>query len=254
MSIAVQAKASACFRNISISPDVYSADKFPPIEMVGWVAIMWCLKDLLLCWSALDFFSSQADRSFEIWCLEMTPSSRVGSYGSSILRHSCRVSFLVVTIAIPLVVGNFIIVWIVEAIAPKLLRPVWSRISGRLGCRVPWMAPNVEVNLCGLLELDKSDLSGDKDQVQLELITPDLICPLTYQLLHSSSGDSGPELSFDKSASPEWETIPHHEVTKILPDKFVRSATPVFSVPPIVSEALDQAYVDHGTDGSPPIV
>ncbi|GKG18905.1 hypothetical protein Tco_0376004, partial [Tanacetum coccineum] len=37
----------------------------------------------------------------------------------------------------------------------------------RLGCRVLWMAPNVEVNLRGLLELDKSDLSGDKDQVQL---------------------------------------------------------------------------------------
>ncbi|GJW33794.1 hypothetical protein Tco_0053826 [Tanacetum coccineum] len=37
----------------------------------------------------------------------------------------------------------------------------------------------------------------------MKLITPDLICPLTYQLLRNSSGDSGPELSFDKSASPE---------------------------------------------------
>ncbi|GJW54629.1 hypothetical protein Tco_0098714 [Tanacetum coccineum] len=36
-----------------------------------------------------------------------------------------------------------------------------------------------------------------------ELISPDLICPLTYQLLRNSSGDSGPDLSFDKSASPE---------------------------------------------------
>ncbi|GJV51128.1 hypothetical protein Tco_1446869 [Tanacetum coccineum] len=36
-----------------------------------------------------------------------------------------------------------------------------------------------------------------------ELITPDLICPSTYQLLRNSSGDSGPDLSFDKSASPE---------------------------------------------------
>nr|GEX98790.1 hypothetical protein [Tanacetum cinerariifolium] len=34
-----------------------------------------------------------------------------------------------------------------------------------------------------------------------ELITLDLICPLTYQLLWNSSGDSGPDLSFDKSAS-----------------------------------------------------
>ncbi|GKF87833.1 hypothetical protein Tco_0258710, partial [Tanacetum coccineum] len=44
------------------------------------------------------------------------------------------------------------------------------------------------------------------------------------------------------------------EVTKILPDKLVRSATPVFSAPPIVSEALDQAPVNHVTDGSPPDV
>ncbi|GJW24253.1 hypothetical protein Tco_0038064 [Tanacetum coccineum] len=36
-----------------------------------------------------------------------------------------------------------------------------------------------------------------------ELITPDLICPSTYQLLQNSGGDSGPDLSFDKSASPE---------------------------------------------------
>ncbi|GJS88542.1 hypothetical protein Tco_0771178 [Tanacetum coccineum] len=36
-------------------------------------------------------------------------------------------------------------------------------ILGRLGCRVPRMAPNVEVNLRGLLELDKSDLSVNKD-------------------------------------------------------------------------------------------
>ncbi|GJY99852.1 hypothetical protein Tco_0517282 [Tanacetum coccineum] len=36
-----------------------------------------------------------------------------------------------------------------------------------------------------------------------ELITPDLTYPSTYQLLRSSGGDSGPDLSFDKSASPE---------------------------------------------------
>ncbi|GKB69326.1 hypothetical protein Tco_0930738, partial [Tanacetum coccineum] len=108
----------------------------------------------------------------------------------------------------------------------------------------------VEVNLRGLLELDKSDISA-WDQLQrkskyndceinaenvkygserccvpswgnepslytiwdslqdiivgalswTKLITLDLICPSTYQLLWNSSGDSGPDLSFDKSAS-----------------------------------------------------
>ncbi|GJV65311.1 hypothetical protein Tco_1476139 [Tanacetum coccineum] len=37
----------------------------------------------------------------------------------------------------------------------------------------------------------------------MELITPNLACPSTHQLLQNSSGDSGPDLSFDKSASPE---------------------------------------------------
>ncbi|GKA52832.1 retrovirus-related pol polyprotein from transposon TNT 1-94 [Tanacetum coccineum] len=36
-----------------------------------------------------------------------------------------------------------------------------------------------------------------------ELLTPNLICPSTYQLLQNSSGDSGPDFSFDKSASLE---------------------------------------------------
>ncbi|GJV13872.1 hypothetical protein Tco_1355413 [Tanacetum coccineum] len=36
-----------------------------------------------------------------------------------------------------------------------------------------------------------------------ELITLNPICPSTHQLLQSSGGDSGPDLSFDKSASPE---------------------------------------------------
>ncbi|GJZ33521.1 hypothetical protein Tco_0578957 [Tanacetum coccineum] len=35
----------------------------------------------------------------------------------------------------------------------------------------------------------------------MELITPDLTCPLTHQLLQNSRGDSGLDLSFDKSAS-----------------------------------------------------
>ncbi|GJW89057.1 hypothetical protein Tco_0164397 [Tanacetum coccineum] len=39
--------------------------------------------------------------------------------------------------------------------------------------------------------------------VRTELITPDLACPLTHQLLQNSGGDSGPDLSFDKSAYPE---------------------------------------------------
>ncbi|GKE35155.1 hypothetical protein Tco_1454477, partial [Tanacetum coccineum] len=38
---------------------------------------------------------------------------------------------------------------------------------------------------------------------RMELITLDLICPSTYQLLWNSGGDSGPDLSFDKSASLE---------------------------------------------------
>ncbi|GKF94880.1 hypothetical protein Tco_0284580 [Tanacetum coccineum] len=36
-----------------------------------------------------------------------------------------------------------------------------------------------------------------------ELITLDLICPSIYQLLRNSGGDSGPDLSFEKSASSE---------------------------------------------------
>ncbi|GKE16464.1 hypothetical protein Tco_1424041, partial [Tanacetum coccineum] len=60
---------------------------------------------------------------------------------------------------------------------------------------------SVEVNLRGLLELDTSDLNGNKDRT--ELLTPNLICPSTYQLLQNSSGDSGPDLTFDKSASLE---------------------------------------------------
>ncbi|GJT30968.1 putative reverse transcriptase domain-containing protein [Tanacetum coccineum] len=40
-------------------------------------------------------------------------------------------------------------------------------LLGRLGCWVPQMVPNVEVNLRRLLVLGKSDLSGDKCQVHL---------------------------------------------------------------------------------------
>ncbi|GJZ85662.1 hypothetical protein Tco_0651001 [Tanacetum coccineum] len=44
---------------------------------------------------------------------------------------------------------------------------LWFSSLGRLGCRVPRMTLNVEVNLCGLLGLGKSDLSDDEYWVQL---------------------------------------------------------------------------------------
>ncbi|GJZ41922.1 hypothetical protein Tco_0588808, partial [Tanacetum coccineum] len=65
---------------------------------------------------------------------------------------------------------------------------------------------SVEVNLCGLLGLGKSDLNGENIKyrcARTELITLDLECLSTHQLLWNSDGDSGPGLSFDKSASPE---------------------------------------------------
>ncbi|GJZ16424.1 hypothetical protein Tco_0552101 [Tanacetum coccineum] len=64
-----------------------------------------------------------------------------------------------------------------------------------------------------------------------ELITPNLICPSTYQLLWSSGGDSEPDPSFDKSASLERSFIlrvsmemtdakvqeePHHDIRPTL--------------------------------------
>ncbi|GJX63398.1 hypothetical protein Tco_0296298 [Tanacetum coccineum] len=59
-----------------------------------------------------------------------------------------------------------------------------------------------------VLENDLEASKNKKDKykslaLKTELITLDLICPSTYQLLRKSSGDSGPEFSFDKSASPE---------------------------------------------------
>ncbi|GKD89621.1 hypothetical protein Tco_1365128 [Tanacetum coccineum] len=103
---------------------------------------------------------------------------------------------------------------------PVMFFFLFSSDSCRLGCRVPRMAPNVEVNLCRLLALGKSDLSSDKCRVQLdsfrawsfvsklkvrkstiswprgvnprptpatELMTSDLTCPSTHQLLRSIS-------------------------------------------------------------------
>ncbi|GJV51841.1 hypothetical protein Tco_1447582 [Tanacetum coccineum] len=74
-----------------------------------------------------------------------------------------------------------------------------------------------EVNLRGLLGLGKMTSADNGPSqglylcrivlryrcIRTELITPNLICPSTYQLLQSSGGDSGPDMSFDKSASPE---------------------------------------------------
>ncbi|GKA31229.1 hypothetical protein Tco_0717534 [Tanacetum coccineum] len=44
------------------------------------------------------------------------------------------------------------------------------------------------------------------------------------------------------------------EVTHILPDKLVCPADHVSTIPPVVSEALDQAHVDHASDDSPFVV
>ncbi|GKB88402.1 hypothetical protein Tco_0960674 [Tanacetum coccineum] len=68
---------------------------------------------------------------------------------------------------------------------------------------VPRMVPNVEDNgpkqelyLCRFVPHYRWTVTG--------LVTLDLICPSTYQLLRSSYGDSGPDMSFDMSASPEY--------------------------------------------------
>ncbi|GJZ42958.1 hypothetical protein Tco_0590213, partial [Tanacetum coccineum] len=60
----------------------------------------------------------------------------------------------------------------------------FSSDSGRLGCRVSRMVPNVEVNLRGLFELDKSDLS-------------DTATKLAWAKPNKRSGDA--DLSKDKS-------------------------------------------------------
>ncbi|GJS22219.1 hypothetical protein Tco_0450851 [Tanacetum coccineum] len=108
----------------------------------------------------------------------------------------------------------------------------------RLGCRVPRKAPYFEVNLRGplglgkitsaimniefslvppeprlLAEYKKNTVSSPRGVdpgptpayrcARTKLITPDLTCPSTHQLLWNSGDDSGPDLSFDKSASLE---------------------------------------------------
>ncbi|GKD08970.1 hypothetical protein Tco_1188655, partial [Tanacetum coccineum] len=59
------------------------------------------------------------------------------------------------------------LVWLSSWLAGHAASQPCLLLLGRLGCRVPRMAPNVEVNLHGLLDLDKSDLNGNKDRVQL---------------------------------------------------------------------------------------
>nr|GEU53275.1 acyl-CoA-binding domain-containing protein 3-like [Tanacetum cinerariifolium] len=44
---------------------------------------------------------------------------------------------------------------------------------------------------------------GWRQMLRTELMTPDLTCPSTHQLLRNSGGGSEPDVSFDKSASPE---------------------------------------------------
>ncbi|GJW48995.1 hypothetical protein Tco_0080641 [Tanacetum coccineum] len=58
------------------------------------------------------------------------------------------------------------------------------------------------------ISLVPPELSPSYRCIRTELITPNLICPSTYQLLRSSGGDSGPDISFDKSASPERRYAP----------------------------------------------
>ncbi|GKA64702.1 hypothetical protein Tco_0764409 [Tanacetum coccineum] len=89
-----------------------------------------------------------------------------------------------------------------------------------------------------------------------ELITPNLICPSTYQLLRSSGGDSEPDPSFDKSASPERsfsfspccfgrilrvsmemtgakvQEEPHHDIRPTL------QRLPFYYTPPVVIDAV----------------
>ncbi|GKB53084.1 hypothetical protein Tco_0903837 [Tanacetum coccineum] len=63
--------------------------------------------------------SSNSEACIQGWVILLSRT-----WASSIIRHSCRVSFLVVIIAIPLAVRNFIIEWMVDATAPKLLMSV----------------------------------------------------------------------------------------------------------------------------------
>ncbi|GKB28038.1 hypothetical protein Tco_0867439, partial [Tanacetum coccineum] len=59
--------------------------------------------------------------------------------------------------------------------------------------------------------------------IRTELITLNLICPSTYQLLQSSIGDSGPDMSFDRSASPECGTDIQEKNKKKAKNKLIRA-------------------------------
>ncbi|GJX58899.1 hypothetical protein Tco_0290289 [Tanacetum coccineum] len=82
-----------------------------------------------------------------------------------------------------------------------------DKINVVKGCLV-----TVEVNLRGLLELREKtsifmniwiSLASPELTPLTGLMTPDLICPSTYQLLQSSSGDPRPNVSFVTSVSLE---------------------------------------------------
>ncbi|GJX28742.1 hypothetical protein Tco_0236821, partial [Tanacetum coccineum] len=129
-----------------------------------------------------------------------------GHCASSILQHSWRVYLFVIIVAILLAVGNFIIEWIVDSIAPNLLRPGWPLSGGKdatdqgfgpitLNSGSALLAPSF--GDCELLMLGKSDLSEDKCRAQLSS------SGAWSFLLRNFGGDSGPDLSFDKSASPD---------------------------------------------------
>ncbi|GJY03196.1 hypothetical protein Tco_0361348 [Tanacetum coccineum] len=49
---------------------------------------------------------------------------------------------------------------------------------------------------------------GWRQMLRTELITPDLICPSTYQLLRNSSCGSGPDVSFDNRPRPSFGPAP----------------------------------------------
>ncbi|GKF27202.1 hypothetical protein Tco_0083096, partial [Tanacetum coccineum] len=77
----------------------------------------------------------------------------------------------------------------------------------------PTDGANVEVNLRGLLGLGKNDLNVNEYPGMLgsfgvtsstKLVTPDMLCPSTHQLLWNSPAYSGPDMSCDVSASPEY--------------------------------------------------
>nr|GEU29961.1 hypothetical protein [Tanacetum cinerariifolium] len=121
----------------------------------------------------------------------------------------------------------------------------FSSDSSRLGCQVPWMAPNVELNLRRLLVLGKSDLIDDKCQIQLDssrawsfgrlyLITRVLYLGITFGVERAEFDKAvvafpSTNFPFQSKVAAAVESA-LSEVVNIQPDKIVHSATPA-SVP-----------------------